>query len=574
MTTRLSKTTRGPIARPATLRGAFTKQPNADPNVVRPATLQETLPIGLAALVAGMVALAICATHQYMLLYGDAVAHLGIARRIIDTNTPGLGQLGGVWLPLPHLLMLPFIGKMEWWQDGMAGAWPSLICYVASVMGIFRLARRMLVPRWAVVATAFFGLNANLLYLSTTAMTEPLFLALLIWIVLVTMELVAAVKNVPIQPTSQKRDVGHPVRAITNRLVLLGLLIFAATMTRYDGWVLGAAVWCVAVWHLWKAPQLRAHIVPGFVTFTLLTAAGPLLWFWYNHVFGHDWLDFMRGPYSAKEIDRKTSTPGAHKYWGWHNPAWSLMLYARTAQVDAAAWELGWLVAAAAIWGSWKAWAEGLDKTWLLLWLPLPFYVYSISYGSVPIFIPQLYPHSFYNSRYGMEMLPVLAIFLAYALYELIKRFGKASALVDQLTMPVVMLLIVTNTIAMAYFTPLVLKEAQVNSRGRLALEEPLTRELAAMGPGATILMENSNHVGALQAAGIPLKQTIGPSDYYLWRDALKAPAESAGFVVTFDGDEMSAAVKQHPEGLEELAILCSTKQPCVRIYQSSKWKK
>ena len=46
-----------------------------------------------------------------------------------------------------------------------------------------------------------------------------------------------------------------------------------------------------------------------------------------------------------------------------------------------------------------------------MLWLPLPFYVYSISYGSVPIFIPQLYPHSFYNSRYGMEMLPALALF-------------------------------------------------------------------------------------------------------------------------------------------------------------------
>ena len=39
---------------------------------------------------------------------------------------PGLAQLGGVWLPLPHLLMLPFVRKMEWWQNGLAGAWPSL----------------------------------------------------------------------------------------------------------------------------------------------------------------------------------------------------------------------------------------------------------------------------------------------------------------------------------------------------------------------------------------------------------------------------------------------------------------
>ena len=168
---------------------------SADPNVVRPATREETLPLGLAAIIAGMIALAVCAQHQYLLLYGDAVAHLGIARRIVDTNSPGLAQLGGVWLPLPHLLMVPFVGNMQWWQDGMAGAWPSLFCFAVGVMGMFRLARRMLAPRWALLATAFFGLNANLLYLSSTAMTEPLFLALLVWIVLVTMEFVDAVKE-------------------------------------------------------------------------------------------------------------------------------------------------------------------------------------------------------------------------------------------------------------------------------------------------------------------------------------------------------------------------------------------
>ena len=48
--------------------------------------------------------------HQNdLLLYGDAVAHINIARRVFDSQTPGLLQLGTVWLPLPHLLMIPFI---------------------------------------------------------------------------------------------------------------------------------------------------------------------------------------------------------------------------------------------------------------------------------------------------------------------------------------------------------------------------------------------------------------------------------------------------------------------------------
>ena len=526
---------------------------------MRPATRQETLPAGLAAVIVGFSALSVSALHGYMLLYGDAVAHLGIARRLVDTNTPGLAQLGGVWLPLPHLLMLPFIGKMEWWQNGMAGAWPSLLCYVISVMGMYRLARRLVAPRWALVSTAFFGLNPNLLYLSTTAMTEPLFLALLVWIVLLTLEFNEAI--------GAQRE-----RIATNRLILLGLLLLAAVMTRYDGWILGAAVWCVVAWQMFKQPAMRLRLMPAFVAFTLLTIAGPLAWFEYNHVYGHDWLDFMRGPYSAKEIDRKTSPPGSHKYWGWHNPAWSLMLYARTAQVDAAAWETGWLVAAAALWGAWKFWKDRTDKTALLLWLPLPFYVYSISYGSVPIFIPQLYPHAYYNSRYGMEMLPALGIFMTIALVWLSRRFPSAQVLATRLIVPVALLLIVINALFMLHKTPLVLDEAMHNSRGRLALEEPLAQQLASFPLGSKILMENSNHIGALQKAAIPLKQTIGPDDYYGWRNGLAAPAQTAQYVVTIAGDELSKAVTIHPEGLTELSIVCSTGQPCVRIYKSDRY--
>src|SRR5271170_3296246 len=154
----------------------------SDPDKVQAATREETFPVVLAALLLALIALLVCFPRGYLLLYGDAVAHLGIARRILDSHNPGLVQLGGVWLPLPHLLMLPFVQKMEWWQNGLAGAWPSLTCYIASVAGLYRLARRMMTPRWAVAATAFYALNPNLLYLATTAMNEPLFLAILIWI--------------------------------------------------------------------------------------------------------------------------------------------------------------------------------------------------------------------------------------------------------------------------------------------------------------------------------------------------------------------------------------------------------
>src|SRR5712664_2769721 len=76
-----------------------------------------------------------------VLLYGDAVAHINIARRVFDSRTPGLLQLGTVWLPLPHFLMLPFLLPRWLWQSGIGGSIPSLFAYGFSVTGIFRLVR-------------------------------------------------------------------------------------------------------------------------------------------------------------------------------------------------------------------------------------------------------------------------------------------------------------------------------------------------------------------------------------------------------------------------------------------------
>jgi hypothetical protein len=529
------------------------------PDEIRPATREEIFPVALASVVMGFVALLVSNARGYMLLYGDAVAHLGIARRILDSRNPGLSQLGGVWLPLPHLLILPFVQKMEWWQNGLAGAWPSLICYILGVVGMFRLARWMMTPRWAFAATAFYAVNPNLLYLATTAMTEPLFLALLIWTTLLTVECVAAIRAAKPAP-------------VARRLWLIGLLILAAVFTRYDGWVFGAVVWCVLTWRLSRSRELWRKVAPSFVVFTLLAVAGPLSWLAYNQHFFHDALDFMRGPYSAAAIEKKTTPPGSPHYHGWHNPVWAFVLFTRTAQLDAAAWEIGFVVMAAAIAGLVLAIRRRFVLSALLLWIPLPFYIYSIAYGSVPIFIPPLWPHSYYNSRYGMEMLPALALYMCFALEWLQQRLRSGKPLMARLLHPVVLSLIAINAVFMMYSVPLVLKEAKANSTTRVAFETALAHELKSYPPGVPILMYNSDHVGALQQAGIPLRQTLNEGDYDSWKAALAKPAESAAYVVAIAGDQVSQAVAEHPEGLTELTVLCTTDQPCARTYKSDKY--
>ncbi len=559
-----------------------------------PATRQDLFPVALAAAVLAFLALVVCFSRGYLLLYGDAVAHLGIARRILDSRNPGLAQLGGVWLPLPHLLMLPFISHMDWWQNGLAGAWPSLICYILGVLGFFALSRRLLSPGWALVATSFYALNPNLLYLSTTAMTEPLFLAELLWITLLTAECVASIRaaHPAIQTTARTAaQTAIQTAGVRRRLVLVALVTVAAVYTRYDGWILGAAAWALLTFHLSRHRALWRTVAPAYALTTLLTVAAPLGWLAYNQHFFHDPLDFLRGPYSPAAIERRTSPPSAGRYHGWHNPLYALLYYTRTAQVDAAAWELGFPLMLAALTGlalTLRPNRTSLpnpnrtapaspprtasitpDRTILLLWLPLPFYLYSISFGSVPIFIPQLYPHAFYNARYGMELLPALALFSVLALQYVSTRLAQSRPLAARLLRPLSFLAIALNTVAMMYFTPLVLKEGMVNSTTRIAFESALARELRSFPPGAPIMMYTSDHIGAVQQAGIPLRQILSDGDYDSWRRALADPAHQAAYIIAIAGDPTSQAIAAHPNHLTELTVLCTTNQPCARIYHS-----
>ena len=154
---------------------------------------RETILVAWTALALALVSLAYCVRHGTLLLYGDAVAHLHIARRVFDSLTPGYRQLGSVWLPLPHILLLPFVWNMAWWQTGLAGAFLGMPSYVLGCAGLYRLARIWLDMPAAVVVSAFYGLNPGLLYMATTAMTEPLFLAEMIWAVLLIVLLLMTV---------------------------------------------------------------------------------------------------------------------------------------------------------------------------------------------------------------------------------------------------------------------------------------------------------------------------------------------------------------------------------------------
>ncbi|HTW62653.1 MAG TPA: hypothetical protein VMD55_12670 [Terracidiphilus sp.] len=497
--------------------------------------------------------------HGALLNYGDAIAHLHIARRFLDCRFHSIAELGSVWLPLPHLLMVPLVQVYAWWANGIAGAIPSALAYLAACVGIYRLARHWLDQAAAALALAFFALNPNLLYLQTTAMTEPLFVCEMIWIALLLVE----------WRTRLSVDAGR-----ANRLLgWIAAVLVAAVYTRYDGWVIAFFAWVAIGIALKKNGNLRAR---RYWIWSAVLLAAPLAWFAYNATSFGDWLDFARGPYSARAIELRTAHGSGPLHPGWHNPWVALEFFVKVSEMDAAAWG-NFLLALATLGTAGALMARRRAFAWtLLLWVPVPFYAYAVAYGSVPIFIPVWWPHSWYNTRYGLELLPALALGLGFAAQFLIGSVREFKPEWVRFAVAGLAALVAWNAWAMVRLRPLVYVEGTKNSQARLPFDRnipPELRKLAGERPGAPVLMNTSVYPELVAFTGIPLRQTINESDQSIYRDALAAPAASAAIVLAFDGDEVDRAVKAHPAHLTEVARYTAKGEPSGTVYVSDTWR-
>ncbi len=507
--------------------------------------------------------------HGQILLYGDAEGHINIARRVFDSRTPGLLQLGTVWLPLPHLLIMPFLTSDWAWRTAVGGSIPSMIAYVLSGLGIFRLVRSSLgnsAEEGAKFAAWFallvFAGNPSLIYLQATAMTEPLYLALFIWAAVHLMEFAKAVQNQEFLQAQRS-------------LFWCSLCLAGCTLTRYDGWIAMAAA-SVAVLVL----AFRARRDPDafslrkpILRFLFVCAAGPVLWLTYNATVYRNPLEFANGPYSAKAIERRivqpphpgTGDPFAAELYFMHAVEMNLAASMPVAKL--------WLLLAAA--GTLLV-TFGRDFSWLLLilWMPLPFYAFSIAYGGVPVFVPEWWPFGQYNLRYGLQLLPAVAVFSAVAMnwmLSVIHSSGARKALA----------LTVTGFwlwgAVVAWPSPASLLEATRNMQGRVMLQERVAQELLRLPPNSSILMALRDFPGAPQRAGVPLRRLIDENDQRLWKrpydpeglwqQALRNPPQFVDYAVGFAGDPVDAAAEQH-----HLSVIFSVEiagQPRATIYRS-----
>lgn len=194
----------------------------------------------------------------------DARAHLVVARRVVDSLTPGWRQLGAVWLPLPHLLNLV---PVQWDWAYRTGAIAVAISIVALAWGMARLAERVYLRTssmaLAIATPALALLNPNLLYLASTPMTEPL----LIGLSLAALAAFDAWIDVPTDATRRRA----------------AWLTAALVLTRYEGWLVASGLVGVALIAGRRRPirELLWLIVPaaGAITaFLLLSVTSTGRW--------------------------------------------------------------------------------------------------------------------------------------------------------------------------------------------------------------------------------------------------------------------------------------------------------
>lgn len=446
-------------------------------------------------------------THQ-IILYGDAYAHILIARRIFDNVTPGFAQLGGVWLPLSHMIMLPFVWNDYLWQTGLAGSIPSSFCYLIATCYLFLTARRLTRDsRASFLGTLLFILNPNVLYLQTIALSEILLIATL------------AASAYYILAWAQEDRLTDLIKA--------GVSIFLATLSRYDGWFLFVVFLIIIVLIGRLKGHSRSRIEGNLVIFGTMGGLGIILWLaWGKLIFG-DPLYFQHGPFSSQS--QQISLINAHVLFTYHDLWQSIRYYTidGIANVGLILFVLG-AIAIIVFFIRHRLLSEKLAS--LVFLAPFVFYVIALYGGQAALYVsgavPPNFDHQIYNARYGVELVAPAAVFVATLASSLtsirLRTWGHVLLLI---VIPLQSILLsMTGIVSLedgqfgvscAHSHPIILFLAQHYNGGKI-LEDLYDSKMDALNP----------------EAAIDFKEIVYEGSGTLWQQALANPVSKVNWII------------------------------------------
>jgi hypothetical protein len=330
-------------------------------------------------------------------VYGDGVAHVNIARKVVDSPDDLFWQrymqIGSPWLPLQTVAMLPLVVNDWMWRTGIAGSLVSMISFVIAAVSLYLLARsfyREEDGRWRealpALSAAIFMLNPSALYMQSTPMSELVFMA----------TLVAAVYLLQRWLNEQT----------ATRLAIAAGGMTVAALARYEAWPV--AVLSILIVALTSQGDWTAKIKSS-AAFAALVAVGPVYWLWHNSAIYGNAFEFISGPNSARGIafQNRVNFNWSAIFVG-HAGLDVLTIAAATA-VCAGPFVL--LLSAAGFVRSLAAKRKSLleHSPLILLSLPFFFHAFSLYRGEIQVF--PLSAFGLLNVRYGLPHLLAVALF-------------------------------------------------------------------------------------------------------------------------------------------------------------------
>ncbi|MEU6859740.1 glycosyltransferase [Glycomyces sp. NPDC046736] len=445
----------------------------------------------LAAVVASIAAYFYFADQGLLLAYKDANSHLLIARRVVDSPTAGLAQLGGVWLPLPHLLAAPLAAWEVLYLNGFAGAAVSMIAYVVAVRYLFVHARS-LSGHWAggLAAAGLFALNPNVLYLQATAMTELLLFACAL----------AALHHL------------HEwcVEARLRDLTLASVAVLAATLTRYEGWILLGVAGAIVVYTALRRHRRWAHAEGSTMVFGFVAGAGVVGWMAWNLAIFGDPMNWKSGEYADSSLwvaegeANVGSLPTAAETYG--------LASLHNLGIVTAALGLAGLIAYAA---HHRLRHARLTPYAMLVFAP--FFVWALYTGERPLHVEEVMG-ALYNVRFGLIMLIPAAIFAGYLVGVLARRVRAnwAAAVLAAVT-------IGGATVAVGGAVTLD-EAAEYRTSGWEADNAAVAAWLREHHDGGTTLMMSFENESVTFESQVPTGSLVYEGSYRIWEEALADP--------------------------------------------------
>ena len=445
--------------------------------------------------------------------YGDAMAHLTISRRILDSKAPGLQQLGTVWLPLPHLLLLPLVQSLYLFKTGIAACILGTLCLGASSASLYRIMARLgFNGRGRAVGLGVFLANPAMLYACTTALTEPVLIACIL----------GCMAGLAGWAFSPRRLSGGELA------VFAGLPAAAGVLTRYEGWalVISGSIF-VAIVTLRRGESVRRAMTRA-LSFAAPALAAVTWWLTYNTAIYGNPLEFLNGPYSAAAFTEAFIEQGTLTTKGNFGLSFQVLGWAMVENVGLAALLLGGLglIAMTLIWG--------INDRALLVWLggtSSAFLLMSLTTGQHIMINDMSLPVGAYNNRYVLSTLPWMALLTGFVVSH---RWSKTS--------------VVSLAAAAAVGVGLVgqnLWWAQ-DPGTRISVIEEGNRSSAGFGDvkamalwvrrnydgGGVLIDESSDKLAIAPVIGLPLKEYYNRSTGALFKDALKNPETHAKWVI------------------------------------------